>query len=49
MNIQFFWDVAACRLINSYWDFRGIYCLWVKVVEERITLDYNEDGSNNSS
>jgi len=49
MNIQVFWDVTACRLVNNYWSFRGTYRLWVKVVEERMILDYNEDGGNSSS
>jgi hypothetical protein len=49
MNIQVFWDVTECRLVNSYWSFRGIYCLWVKVVEERATLDCSEVGGSNSS
>jgi hypothetical protein len=49
MNIQVFWDVTACRLVYNYWSFRGTYRLWVKVVEERMILDYNEDGGNSSS
>jgi hypothetical protein len=49
MKIQVFWDVTACTLVDSYYSFRGTYCLRVKVVEERTALEYSEDGGSNSS
>jgi hypothetical protein len=27
MNINLYWDVILCRLVDNNWCFRGAYCL----------------------
>ena len=43
MKIQDFWDIMSCQLVNSYFHFKGVYCLSLQhqVVQNYQSTEHN--------